>query len=534
MLNKQGGLKLYKLGIGDLNQGNIELIKLLIKNKYKNIEIIGIFSSGEEVVKMFGEFQIDILFINISISDINGIEVIRTIRQLNNKTQIIVISDYDSVDFAKEVIRLNVDDYIMEPINNAVIDNLIKEILKKIKNNEKKQMKIEKQKKIMQECLKYTDYSFIYSLLHEGCLDPEVNRYLQILNLSDWGYVMNIEFATEGKKNSAYTEEDMELIYKLIKKTISEKYNCAVGAKILNRIVIYISADNSLKGNGANRQNTLGMGERIRNVLLEEIECNVVIGIGEIRDIKDIYTSYMEALSCLSYKGEKKVIFASDVESKYIEQTEYLSIENKMMESIKFGKEETLTLFTDIVDIISPLTIEAKKNKILELLVLSSHEVRLEDGHNDGYIDYIQYFKSILELEYSEVVRWAYMRIENIIKMIRMNRGTKKSSSVSEAIKYMENHYKEGISLDNISRYIGISPQHFSKIFKDETGINYVDWLADLRISMAKKLLNNGENTIKEICFLVGYNDPNYFSRIFKKITGISPLEYSKGGTPEK
>ena len=59
-----------------------------------------------------------------------------------------------------------------------------------------------------------------------------------------------------------------------------------------------------------------------------------------------------------------------------------------------------------------------------------------------------------------------------------------------------------------------------------ETGTNYVDWLSNLRIEQAKKYLSNGDRTIKEICYLVGYKDPNYFSRIFKKIVGMSPSEY--------
>ena len=80
----------------------------------------------------------------------------------------------------------------------------------------------------------------------------------------------------------------------------------------------------------------------------------------------------------------------------------------------------------------------------------------------------------------------------------------------------------------DVADYVGITPQHFSKVFKEETGYNYIEWVSKLRIDMAKRYLSAGEKNIREICYIVGYKDPNYFSRIFKKIVGKTPTEYMK------
>ena len=80
--------------------------------------------------------------------------------------------------------------------------------------------------------------------------------------------------------------------------------------------------------------------------------------------------------------------------------------------------------------------------------------------------------------------------------------------------------------LNDISKLVGVSVQYFSKLFKDEMGCNYVDWLNTLRIKRAKELMNTSHMSIKEVGFRVGYNDPNYFSRIFKRYEGIAPTEY--------
>ena len=71
-----------------------------------------------------------------------------------------------------------------------------------------------------------------------------------------------------------------------------------------------------------------------------------------------------------------------------------------------------------------------------------------------------------------------------------------------------------------------ISSYYFSKLFKQETGENYVEYLSRVRIENAKKMLTESEASIKEISYSVGFSDPNYFSRAFKKYEGVSPTEY--------
>ena len=84
----------------------------------------------------------------------------------------------------------------------------------------------------------------------------------------------------------------------------------------------------------------------------------------------------------------------------------------------------------------------------------------------------------------------------------------------------------EPLSLDALSKELDISPYYFSKLFKEETGSNFVEYLTNLRMSRAKELLKDESRSMKEICMEVGYSDPNYFSRIFKKNVGLTPTEY--------
>ncbi len=121
---------------------------------------------------------------------------------------------------------------------------------------------------------------------------------------------------------------------------------------------------------------------------------------------------------------------------------------------------------------------------------------------------------------------WAWRRFSNLLRTLKIEKVDRKTSIVNVAIGHINKHFTEEVTLNDIATYVNLSPQHFSKIFKEATGFGYVEWVNNLRITKARELINTTDKTIKEICFIVGYNDPNYFSRIFKKYVGISPTDY--------
>lgn len=102
------------------------------------------------------------------------------------------------------------------------------------------------------------------------------------------------------------------------------------------------------------------------------------------------------------------------------------------------------------------------------------------------------------------------------------------NGKLGKAKDYIDEHYHHPLTLEEVAEYVGISPCYFSKLFKDRFGMTFIDYVTDVRIARAKKEMADPNKSLKEICFLVGYNDPNYFSRVFKKHTGMSPSEYRK------
>lgn len=102
------------------------------------------------------------------------------------------------------------------------------------------------------------------------------------------------------------------------------------------------------------------------------------------------------------------------------------------------------------------------------------------------------------------------------------------SQAIEKSIDYIAGHYSEKLSLDEISSYVYLNKSYFSELFKKEMGINYNDYINQVRIQRACELMAEGRHTLSGIAQMVGFSDQNYFSKVFKRIVGESPKSYQK------
>ena len=101
------------------------------------------------------------------------------------------------------------------------------------------------------------------------------------------------------------------------------------------------------------------------------------------------------------------------------------------------------------------------------------------------------------------------------------------SEITKKAIEYIQRHYGEGsLGLDTVAESFGYTASYLSRIFKKETGVNVVDYINEIRILTAQKMLSEGERKVYEVAEEVGYNNYNHFSKTFKRITGVTPSQY--------
>lgn len=102
----------------------------------------------------------------------------------------------------------------------------------------------------------------------------------------------------------------------------------------------------------------------------------------------------------------------------------------------------------------------------------------------------------------------------------------RRSRFIDEAIHFMADHLEQSITLDQLARHVGLSRQHLIEVFREATGFPPIDYFLRMRIQRAGQLLDLTDLTVKQVGSALGFHDPYYFSRLFKKITGLSPTQY--------
>ena len=134
--------------------------------------------------------------------------------------------------------------------------------------------------------------------------------------------------------------------------------------------------------------------------------------------------------------------------------------------------------------------------------------------------------KPINEAELKELLNKAIYNISQSSQQVDHINAVNYSLPVRLACEYIEKNFQENINLNKISNYVSLSKNYFCNIFKKETGITIWDYLLRIRMEEAKRMLLETEQKTYEISEKVGYDDPSYFGRLFKKYTGFTPIEF--------
>jgi len=259
-------------------------------------------------------------------------------------------------------------------------------------------------------------------------------------------------------------------------------------------------------------------------------EAGWFVGFGTpYESLDQIRLSYQEALiASMNTDLPVKYRFYSDVPFPGRERDELRAkqLEKAFFDQLRLGQWEQIR--AGMLDFIQQHEREGTdllhaQQRVLELLWIAAR-VLGEMG-----VETETPFFSFQAQDYRQIVAETGLLIDRLKQAHAEHFAMLKPDLMVQIKQYIQEHSHEDISLDTIGKIAGLSPFYISKMFKEQLGINYIDYLTECRIEKAKKLmLADPGKSMKEITFEVGYHDPNYFSKVFKKVCGASPSEYRK------
>ncbi|MDF2800440.1 MAG: two component transcriptional regulator, AraC family [Anaerocolumna sp.] len=448
------------------------------------IEEILLCKNGEEAYEIVKNNKIDVMITDIRMPKKDGITLVKEIQNLTHVPKVVVISGYDDFSYAVELLRYGAKEYLLKPIEREKINAIL----------EKLEHQIEEEAKQVKDSAQIGIQQFKYMLLNPGITMEET-------------------YAIENEFNKYFVT--------------GEYVVCCTNSKFWqmdpNSHIIILD--------DVNGQSVFLINAEIKEEVLSNLLKDYFVGVSRNhKSLRDLRTAYEEALYARKYafatgnfitEYSKTETVKETVSSELIEQMVQLAGTDKIEEVNKFlikilyktkqGQIEPdyfMSIMNELVDKIC--------NNYKNVLSFANEEIdNLKKVY--GYDNASIYYETIHE--------W----IEKINeKLLSEYDDYKNKQKIQRAIGYIQENYARDLNMAVVSNYISMNYSLFSYVFKQFTGMNFVNYLKDIRMKEAKRLLEETDKKIIEISNAIGYENEKHFMKIFKSTTGVSPTEFRK------
>lgn len=467
-------------------------IKSIIQRSGIPVETVIECNNGEMALEILKEQNVDVMFTDIRMPKMDGIELVKRMQELDHIPLTVAISGYDDFTYAVEMLRCGVREYLLKPVERDKITEILKKLNEELEQKQKKET-----------TMKRLGYQQIrHLLLLEGDTEEEV-RTLEL----------------------QYGEE----FYK------GDYVVCCQNAKERTDFV----RDRCIYLPGIGEHDIFIVSKERAEELLENELSEGFMGISGVHagfaDLREAYLESVKMRKKAFCRNQKRVSLTEEEEripeSLVQEAAKLLSDSAKMQRVQLIGTDRREDLerawqqfFYEVER--GRIAPEQYEECIREFFceIEKTYRNALEDMEALQERRYFFQKDCISEYE-KELLPFLFSLQEAVGSQFHGNRNKQK---IQQALEYMEENYGKDLNMAVVSNHISMNYSLFSYAFKQYTGSNFVNYLKELRMSKAKELLLETDLRIVEISRQAGYDNEKHFMKIFKASCGVSPSEYRK------
>ena len=512
---------MYNILITDDEQIAIDSLKFIISKNFDSNVTLFTAQSGTDALQIINQEKIDIVFMDINMPGLTGLDTVSCINKLRPETVIIIISAFDRFQYAQEAMNLGVFKYITKPVNRNVIIQTVRESMN-IVDNKRGQIfdEVALQRK-MDMFSPMIENDFMYSVIFNGEINSDLSSYLEYFNIENplWCFfTMEIPRVTKSNQQDTYMN---------VRSVLNEQHRFLVSSFVINRIAVFFPLPDTV----SEYQDFQQEMKRIYHILSNKIGSGIRIGVSRIENDKNqIIQSYNDSLNALNKApSDGGIKFSGDEEEINSSATNLPEIEKKLFNRIKIADPAGVrSLFEEYFSGLEESCHNQTKLKsaLIEFLI-NAKNITFEavpSYSNSKFDDLFSFFAA--ESSNSALKDFVGQLLTDCVSAIASGKKQKENPIIEKVCSYIDDNLDKDLSLDVLANVADVSTFYLSKLFKEEKSENIVNFVTNKRLEKARQLLSETKYSIKEITAFTGYNDQNYFSRLFKNKFGISPSEF--------
>lgn len=515
-------------------------IKSMINCEKLNVEICGVAGNGETALELIESTSPDIVLCDIKMPRMSGLELIKASNEKYGYGHpvFIFLTSYEDFHMAKEALSQQASDYLIKlELTPELLDESINKAISRIRasapanddnNNE--------------ELMLTNYYDKFYIRLLQNMFDtPEQFRlqsaFLNITFDADAYQCVYLEFfdntgnnLSSGKRFALYLSS-----FNLLKELIIKYFPATVVSLDVKHCVIIIHSQKQNDEITPNSHKLLEIMNILHDSLRKYYNITFKAGIGSIAYTPlDIGNSYQNARQAYTFTDENTHFFSID-ECKDIEYNHQIFNISIFRDELSRAFEEfDEVALNDIINQLTDMFLKYPKRHYQALdaacgilYIAISALPNGEQTITDLFADYPEHYRSIYRQHTMEqIVNWLITFKERISKYFSERKNTHTNHTVTLVKRYINEHCTEKLSLNDVATRFNITPNYLSQLFKKFSDIGFNEYINVTKIAEAKRLMAEGNLKIYEISDLIGFESSFYFSKVFKKIEGMSPTEY--------
>jgi Response regulator containing CheY-like receiver domain and AraC-type DNA-binding domain len=500
-------------------------LRELVDWQSMGVEIIGDADDGETALPLIDRYHPDILLTDIRMNRMDGLSLALEARKRYPQIEIVFISGYADAEYLRGALRLNAYDYLYKPIRMGELSNMMRALVKRIENRRKANEKMARAHQLVERSRPLLIERLIRSWI-EGTLFEESDLSVRLAQLDiSFPLTHGLAAAALQPEWSSFPRAEQADAYLLL---LSEK----VKAHLPDALALIEDTGITLLAplHGKSAEDALLEGlKAIWNDMRGITEAMLSIGISsakkESADIPEAVREAQQALECRMLDEHFPVLFFDagaireiDIVPSYFDG--------------EFIERHLLTGNADaLLEGINAMLTSSKdaEHALKRLMYAALRADTLLQAQGIKGIDALAYCRDALKHRTIASLKRA---LENALqdaasRMISQPNGVN-TTAVAQVIEIIKTRYADRLTIENIAEEVHYSPAHLSTLFRQETGMTIGDALFRTRLNAAMTLLRTGDDAIASIAFQSGYTDVQYFYRVFKRYTGMTPVAYRK------